>query len=68
MMDGTPFEAMTGHAVSIHGLLAEVFLSCKASPRYHLITSYHYPKDVTFGAIGHWLGTRTGASGTATLA
>ena len=76
----TPFEAMTGRAPSLGGLLAEVhrvYLSRKAnamkavhSPRIISLSplSITYVSDVTLGASGLWLGTRAGAGGTATLA
>ena len=41
-MKGTPFEAMTGRtALSSHGLLSEVFLSCRGNAR----RSEHNPQD-----------------------
>ena len=70
--EGTPPEAMTGRAAPLSdGLLAEVFLSCKANAR----RSVHNPQDsplplatdVTLGESCLWLGTRTGGGGTATL-
>ena len=74
----TPFEAMTGRtALSSDGLLAEVFLGCKAnarrsvySPRIISLSPLSLATDVTdatLGSSGLWLGTRTGAGGTATL-
>ena len=70
-----PFEAMTA---SPDGLLAEIFLSCKANVK----RSVHSPRtislspllletdvtDATLGASDLWLGTRTAGGGTATLA
>ena len=66
---GTPFDVMTGRtAPSSDGLLAEVFLGCKAnsrrsvhSPQDHFIITLSLATnvtDVTLGASGLWLGTR----------
>ena len=69
---GTSFEAMTGRtAPSSDGLLAEVFWGflCTA-PRIISLSPLSLATDVTdatFGACGLWLGTRTGAGGTATV-
>jgi hypothetical protein len=72
---GTSFEAMTDRtAPSSEGLLAEVFLSCKAdlctAPRIISLSPLSLANDMTdatFGASGLWLRTRTGAGSTATL-
>ena len=79
MIPPITFDAMAGRtAPSLDGLLAEVFFSFKTNAR----RSMHSPRDhfiiilslaievteVTLGASGLWLGTRTGAAGTATLA
>ena len=76
----TPFEAMAGRtASSSDGLLAEMFSSairqmpgdlCTA-PGIILLSPLSLATDaidVTLGVSGLWLGTRTGAGGTATLA
>ena len=58
-------EAKTGRAVqSPEGVLAEVFLSRKAIA-LSLATDV---TEATLGASDLWLGTRTGAGGTATVA
>jgi hypothetical protein len=75
-----PFEATTGRTAFIDDLLADVFQGfpqlqtpgylCTASAIISL-SSYHLlpdVSDVTLGLSGLWLGTRTGASGTTTLA
>ena len=77
----TSFVAMTGRTVYVDGPLAEVFRGfpqqqgkcleiCAQTP-----ISSHYPyyyltdvSGMTLGASVRWLGTRTGAGGTATLA
>jgi hypothetical protein len=70
---------MTGRTTFIDGLLAEVSWGFSSTVRQmpgHLCTapvSFHYNPyhwstdvaDVTLGASGLWLGTRTGTGGTA---
>ena len=77
---GTPFEAMTGcTAPSSDSLLAEVLLvffsavrqmpgDVWTAPRIISLSPLSLATDVTLGASDLWLGTRTGAGGTATLA
>ena len=79
---GTPFEAMTGYTTpSSDGLLAEVlgFFSAVRQmpgnlcivPGIISVSPLLFVTDVTdatLGASGLWLGTRTGAGGTATRA
>ena len=74
-------RAMTGRTAFVDCLIAEVFrvfLSCKVnasrsmySSRYNLIITLIISDrrdDATLGASGLWLGTRTRAGGTASLA
>ena len=77
---GTPFEAMTGHtAPSSDSLLAEVFWEFSSAvrqipgdlctaPGIISCTPLSLVTDVTLGANCLWVGTRTGAGGTTTLA
>ena len=54
----------------IDGFPAEVFFSSKTNVRRSVHSSYRLPIEVTdmiLGACGLWLGTGTGAGGTATL-
>jgi hypothetical protein len=54
--EGIPFEATTGRAAFIDGLLDEIFPGIKSLSLNHYLT---VETDVTLGAIGHWLGTKT---------
>jgi hypothetical protein len=80
---GAPFETMTGHAApSSDGLLAEGIWGFSSAVRQipgDLCTAHRIISlsplslatdvtDATLGESGFWLGTRTRASGTATLA
>ena len=78
---GTPFEAMTAHSPFIRRSPSWGFLGFSSAvrqmpgdlctdPRIISLSPLSLATDVTnvtLGASGLWLGTRTGASGTATL-
>ena len=78
---GNSFVTMTDRRAIIGGLLVEVFQGfrqskgkcqgiCTQPPASFHYHPYYQPidmTDVTLGKCGLWLGTRTGASGTATL-
>ena len=69
-----PYEAMTDRTAFIDSLLAEVFRSkvnariFVHSPGIISLSLLSLVTDVTLGVSSHWLGTRAGAGGTATLA
>ena len=79
---GTPLEAMIGRTTFNDGILTDAFQDfpqlygkcqeiCAQLPVLSHYRPYHevtYVTEVTLGASGLWLGTRTGDGGTAILA